>query len=299
MSLILDALRKSEAERKRGEVPGLHSGRPARHRSSRHWLPAAAGALALVTAAGAGWWWLGRPHRSESVSDAAGLPEPAPQPLAVAGTAALVEKPSPQGSLDPSPLPERESQPVSAATADLLPTSMGSASGAVQGASMSAGGEWPTPELAPPATAGAQPMAAEPVAPAASMPPSPVAEPNPVPGEPIAAAPTPPPPPFGQRVSGLESTPSATLLPPSGEPPAPLPALPTIHELDYPVRRELPKMLINMHVWHADPERRFVLVNGKRHVVGGEAIDGKVLVLEIRPDGLVCEFNGQRFLLPR
>src|SRR5690606_18576794 len=76
-------------------------------------------------------------------------------------------------------------------------------------------------------------------------------------------------------------------------------ALLTIHELDFNVRRELPKLNMSMLVYAKDPGRRFALVNGKRYVPGGEAIDGKVLVVDVLPDGLVCEINGQRFLLPR
>src|SRR5436190_14453364 len=55
MSLILDALRKSEAERRRGQAPSLYADTPAPTSPLRPawmpWLPAAGGILLLVAAA--------------------------------------------------------------------------------------------------------------------------------------------------------------------------------------------------------------------------------------------------------
>jgi general secretion pathway protein B len=55
MSLILDALRKSEAERRRGEAPGLHAPPPpvpgANRQSWRQWPIVAGGALVLLAVA--------------------------------------------------------------------------------------------------------------------------------------------------------------------------------------------------------------------------------------------------------
>ncbi|HEX6364375.1 MAG TPA: hypothetical protein VFZ93_15570, partial [Albitalea sp.] len=66
MSYILDALRKADAERERGSVPGLHT-QPvppasARATPARRGVPAGAlagGAVAAV-AAGLAWLWLDR-----------------------------------------------------------------------------------------------------------------------------------------------------------------------------------------------------------------------------------------------
>lgn len=322
MSLILDALRKSEAERKRGQAPGLHSGAGRLRERDREWLPYASAAAVLALAGGGAWWLLGKDAvEADSTStqtaaasavpallaqspDSAGAPAPSADNAPAPGLATT-------GSLTTAPLPERESQPVPApeAEARLLPASMGGSASNTQSAAMSGGGEWPAPELAAPATASAQPLAgsapaelpqptAAPVTPPTSQ--VPAAVPTPVE---VAAATPPPTPsadPFNQRVvGGLEATSTATLLPPSDEPAAPKPAVPTIYELDYAMRRELPNMQLSMHVYNADPQRAFALVNGKRYQAGGEAIDGKVLLVEVLPDGLLCEFNGQRFLFPR
>ncbi|MDQ7746461.1 general secretion pathway protein GspB [Hydrogenophaga pseudoflava] len=62
MSYILDALKRADAERERGHVPGLHSqGTPApaarTARSRQPGLPWVAGGIALLLAAAAVFWW--------------------------------------------------------------------------------------------------------------------------------------------------------------------------------------------------------------------------------------------------
>jgi general secretion pathway protein B len=53
-----------------------------------------------------------------------------------------------------------------------------------------------------------------------------------------------------------------------------------------------------MHVYAADPAQRFALINDKR-VAEGSPLENDLDVREIRPDGVVLEFRGERFLLPR
>ncbi|MGA9827450.1 MAG: general secretion pathway protein GspB [Rhodanobacteraceae bacterium] len=53
-----------------------------------------------------------------------------------------------------------------------------------------------------------------------------------------------------------------------------------------------------MHVYSPDPAKRFIVLNGDRHVEGDDINDDLSLV-EIRPDGAVLDYKGQRFLLPR
>ena len=66
MSYILDALRRADAERQHGQVPGLNTqasvprvAPPPLRRSSLVW---ALLALVLVAAAGGAWWWAGRAY---------------------------------------------------------------------------------------------------------------------------------------------------------------------------------------------------------------------------------------------
>src|SRR5690554_5044720 len=100
MSLILDALKKSEQERRRGRGPDLQSlHQPAMPvPAQRGWLPWAALGLVLVGINGAALaWWLSRPDgaapavtpRGAEVAVAAVQPAtPSPQPEAPAATAA-------------------------------------------------------------------------------------------------------------------------------------------------------------------------------------------------------------------
>jgi len=53
-----------------------------------------------------------------------------------------------------------------------------------------------------------------------------------------------------------------------------------------------------MHVYSSTPAQRFVVIKGDRHVEGDE-IGQDLILREIRQDGLVLEFKGQRFLFPR
>lgn len=105
MSFILDALRKSDAERQRGAAPGLADVRYATHRGRRNlWVPL----LAVVLVANIGfmaWLWYGRPgDRTPDNPDStavpvaapavpAGISPPAPAVRALAREATPVEPP--------------------------------------------------------------------------------------------------------------------------------------------------------------------------------------------------------------
>lgn len=89
MSLILDALRKSEAERRRGQLPAIAlelPPAPARRTSKRAWWLALPVALILTVAA----YFLSRPHPADTAFVEAGAPSanvqhslPAPDPAEV------------------------------------------------------------------------------------------------------------------------------------------------------------------------------------------------------------------------
>lgn len=290
MSLILDALRKSAGDRQRGHAPTLASavGLTPRRRAWSGRVPVALALLAGTAGAG---WWLG------FGGDAA----PAPERLADGG---LADRGDAEASAPPAVDPGAE-QALAAAPAladfppalrpevlpvDELEPRMGESQARLAGGLIAAGGAAAlplpagtvyTPEAMVTGTASAPPV--EP--PAASAPEAaPSSPPMPSPAMPVAA-----------QVPA--TAPSA--------PPEATDTLPTVDELDYSVRRELPSLEVSMYVYHADPERRFLIVGGKRYPrVDGSGkrisqIDDKVELVEIRADGAVLEFNGQRFLLPR
>lgn len=134
MSLILEALRKSEAERRRGASPDVAVELPpapaARGRAVPAWVPPAiAAALALAMLA---WWWSWRdaPAAVEATRAApAGAPQapapavvarnpPAPEAVAIAPAAG----PPPAVAVVPPPPPDRALPPAPPAPAASLPT---------------------------------------------------------------------------------------------------------------------------------------------------------------------------------
>ena len=100
MSYILDALKRADAERERGHVPGLHSqGTPApaagAARPRRPGVPLMVGTIALLVAAAAAlWWWRAAP--SEHKPAVATMQAPASaQEKPVTSEVATVAAPAP------------------------------------------------------------------------------------------------------------------------------------------------------------------------------------------------------------
>lgn len=76
------------------------------------------------------------------------------------------------------------------------------------------------------------------------------------------------------------------------------PGPPLLSELPAAERERLPGYRFDVHVWNADPSRRFVLLNGKRYREGDRTDEGPILV-EILEDGLVIEAEGRLVRIPR
>ena len=74
--------------------------------------------------------------------------------------------------------------------------------------------------------------------------------------------------------------------------------VPSYYDLPFATRKALPQLRMSMHVYTADPKQRFVILDGAR-MVEGDATTDDVTLREIRPDGVVLEFQGQRFFFPR
>jgi len=140
----------------------------------------------------------------------------------------------------------------------------------------------PLPDAAgnPPAGAGETPALTSAQVPEPVTPPLPAGDPNIAPDAampPIATAPAgdPSPPPAPARADGI----------------------PTIYELPFAARRGLPEIAVTMHMYSADPARRFALVNGVR-VRDGESLEGGIDVVRILPDGVQVRIEGTEFVLP-
>jgi len=74
--------------------------------------------------------------------------------------------------------------------------------------------------------------------------------------------------------------------------------LPSIAELNLTGPEALPELHLDVHVYATNPADRFVYINGRKYHEGAHMQEGP-LVEHIRRDGVVLNFQGIRFLLPR
>jgi len=283
MSLILEALKKSEQQRRLGEAPNL--GTPivlARRRRSL--LPVLA--AAIVIALGASWYLLR--DKPGSTPDEAKVASTSPARTARGGATA------PAATQAAATKPATQKNPAVAAAPPQVPPSRPAA----------AVDRKATPAVAPPVLPVPRPHDRPgSVAP----PPVPAAANNALssgPGKPHDR-----PAPAGPA-SPLDKTPASTATPeasPAAQKPVvqkPVvqkpaqPALPSIWELPYSTRKDLPAIDLTMHVYADAPADRFVVVKGERHVEGDQIADG-VTIKRITADGMVLDFKGQDFTFPR
>jgi general secretion pathway protein B len=75
-------------------------------------------------------------------------------------------------------------------------------------------------------------------------------------------------------------------------------SLPTIHEVLANGTVTLPALHVDIHVFAEAPEDRFVFINMNKQVEGSRLAEGPV-VEEITTDGVVLNYNGTSFVLPR
>lgn len=272
MSLILEALKKSEAERRLGHLPDLMT--PASDTVSgagRAWLPGflLGLAMALLLVAGlAGWWWWATRDNvasempiAETVGAAADAPAPAVDSDRHAPRQDIAESARSPASA-PRPAPSAAVTPAQVITQ--VPTREDPEFAGVERESM--------------------PM------PAGSIPLPPPA-PTPAAPRPVATAPA-------QTPTQIPAAPAPSTAAPAPVPAEPLEAVPLLSML-MPVQREgLPPLRLSMHVYDADPAGRFVLIDGRRYRQG-DAIEGGLVVDVIRPDGALVARGSLRFLVPR
>lgn len=285
MSLILEALKKSEAERQLGRAPGLMDVQPLarRRRPTRLW-PVLLALLLLVIGAGAYWFGL----HDRGAGDAA-------PPLATSDIAASRQDRLDAGeSVALPPLPSDTAVPPTApsgnddreAPSSRLPSDPGFASverearpqlpAELPAEPSSAMGARPQP---PPSAAASEPQ---------QTPPQMAAPAQPTPVAPIIAAPPVPPP----EVALPSPTPAPAQVVGTME------SLPDLASLGHEARGQLPPLKLSMHVYTEDPSGRVVIIDGRR-LSEGDLIDGRLRLVEIRRDGSVLELDGRRYRLPR
>lgn len=333
MSLILDALKKSEAERNRGLPPGLYAHHRTPKRTRRTPWVAGAGAVLLVAGLSGGWLMLARGRTVPAVP---------------ANTLANVDRTDVVAGFAPadSAAPQVDNGAVNFAQTGTMSNearSLGGLSGDGRGMSVSGGGLpvpkraglftptlTPQPTLVQAPAADKPPVSAAPPAAAQSVAAAPVAPKPPQ----IAAVPVAPPPTVAMVAEPVKPepvavpTPAAVAVVPAPAPAVPAPAaaapapappvvepiaviaepappakpeevLPMVFQLPYATRKDLPKLEMSMHVYSPIRAERFVVLNGKRLTLDMPPPGPDLALLEILSDGAVFEFRGQRFVLPR
>ena len=75
-------------------------------------------------------------------------------------------------------------------------------------------------------------------------------------------------------------------------------ALPTLMDLRISGAVQLPDLHLDIHVYSRSPADRFVFINMTKYREQSQLSEGP-LVKEIRNDGVVLEYRGREFLLPR
>jgi len=266
MSLILDALKKSEAERKLGQAPGLLSTQNSPERAAhdpRRGLRIALisiSALLIVTLLILA-FWMGRQQSTDGKSPQANAP--ATQHASV---------PSQAGSGETNPSSPQQKPPVTDRTSGAAPRKPAS------------GIPRPTVSVSAAQPARRTPKEREsmPVA-AGSLPATSQAEAQPP--QPQAISSTTKPAPEGESPIVETSKPE-------------LEQLPRVFDLSQAERAGLPPLQVSMYVYSEDRARRFVLIDGHRYGEG-ENIASGLSSEEIRSDGIVLDFQKRRFLLPR
>jgi general secretion pathway protein B len=74
--------------------------------------------------------------------------------------------------------------------------------------------------------------------------------------------------------------------------------LPSINEINLTGAQALPELHLDVHVYATKPADRFVYINMRKYREGSTLEEGPV-VERIRRDGVVLNYQGLRFLLPR
>lgn len=285
MSILLDALRKSEKRERLGTVPGIHSQEPAMHEPSERGYGRAAwlliGAIFLLIA------WLawkqfapvqeGPQSQQASVQDsssAAGQPRsaqpaagtadqeaesrPATDPIEMARSLVRSKNDSTSASGSRTPMESLPPAQPDPATEQSAPSAQASSPGSQQLSDAAAADSRQYVKPGQTAPAGADPSA---------YPQQPQAE--------SAAA------------AGGQDEP---FQPSRKTPPISYWALPSN------IRGEIPELKISVLVFAERPADRFVLLNGRRQVEGDVIVAGLRLV-EIRRDGAVFSYRMYRFFI--
>jgi len=283
MSILLQALRKSEEQRQLGQAPSIHSPSadgPASTAPGPAWIPAVLVAVSALAMAWFGWEQYRAP---DTLTNAASQP-------------ALAEAAAPTGqeALEPEGMPANEAAshaPAADSEGDSTrvrkPGLIAAPSGRTPVESFQAEDAAQTPGAA---------AAAPPGRPRGSRANQAVREYTAAPGGSPPAAVSGSSSPDTPGTNDMAAVPTADA---SGERVAAAPHQPepiTYWELPQSVRDSMPEMRITVLVYAEQPENRFLLIGGQR-LLEGEEFESGMLLQEIRRGGAVFVYRNYRFLV--
>jgi general secretion pathway protein B len=316
MSLILDALKRAERERRLERPPDLTAVYEENHRPQqglRPWLWVTGVFLVGAVVIGLVLWPEGKgPVRSpvleeSSTTRSASLTAPTgnaeiPSSSASSDSTTLkpAETPPAQTPLpQPVPAPVQESQPARASkmatkTADDPPPETGSKpdpESPDQRSQTPGGGVSAAP--AAPVLPSRETMPVQPPAPAVSS------APEEAPVEPRLPQPAN----GNEPVAETVIVESAEPLPPQAGPTATASlgkhaSAPLISELPYEVREKLGKLQINVHSYSDNPVERLVFINMRSFKVGDRIGENGPILKEITPDGVIIDYGEGQTRVP-
>ena len=291
MSLILDALRRAEQDRKAGHAPGLHDAPESAEASPRNWAPLlTGGGMLLLGLAALIWAWRSsapahRPAQSavpstSAPAQAAGRAVPSP---ALSGSVAAE-------SMDDLLAPEQARTPPQAAPVPppdiaIAPVDLGTKPQPQKPAKEPAladrrsieSAQQDAPARLPPATALPDPVqSAQSDGTSTTVDiPAPAAENSEVASAEPAAQENP-----------FAGAPEVLI---QGNAPTPLKDMPREYRADFP------QFKVDVHVYNDEPRRRFVLIDLKRYREG-EKLAGGAQIVQIVHDGIVFNHRGEHVL---
>jgi general secretion pathway protein B len=71
-----------------------------------------------------------------------------------------------------------------------------------------------------------------------------------------------------------------------------------LHQIDFAIRKNIPNIKINIHIYDPEPENRMVLINGERYNIGDQ-IESIVTIKDIVKEGIVVAYENLEFLIPK
>jgi general secretion pathway protein B len=276
MSILLDALRKSEEQRRLGEVPDIHSPLASEHRATgawRRWV--LFGAIGVISLAAAWFGW-----RQLSGTDRAPDASQERAELAVSRSADAVAEPDGRPAAETAvgdPVPAAPAPAETEAASEVAADAPGAPRAAPPKSRVNE--SFTAFEASPQVVAEQQPESPSEAAPAAAqtVETAVAAIPDQAPAEPPPRAVEP------SKTGPVETDPRKT---------EPI----SFWELPQSVRDSLPDFRITVLVYADQAEDRFVLIGGNRLVEKDQLQDGVVLD-EIRRDGAVFTYRNYRFLV--